>query len=121
LPQRQTTPSLIDCKAIVALDVRAKIEKLWQPEPSHGVLAAARSRIWWNLGSIGVKLLAMLLLIIFSGVPGRGFAEDALPQPLTRADCEAASGWSWSETANVCELSSQQAATVRPQPLTRAD
>ena len=47
--------------------------------------------------------------------------EDAMPQPLTRADCEAASGWSWSETANVCELSSQQAATARPQPLTRAD
>jgi hypothetical protein len=105
----------------VALDVRAKIEKLWQPEPSHGVLAAARSRIWWNLGSIGVKLLAMLLLIIFSGVPGRGFAVDAPPQPSTRADCEAASGWSWSETANVCELSSQEAATARPQPLTRAD
>ena len=68
-----------------------------------------------------MKLLAMLLLIIFSAIPGRGYAEDALPRPSTRADCEAASGWSWSETANVCGFSSQEAATARPQPLTRAD
>ena len=68
-----------------------------------------------------MKSLAALSLIIFCAVTGHAFAEDALPQPLTRADCEAASGWSWSETANVCELSSQQAVTVRPQPLTRAD
>ena len=68
-----------------------------------------------------MKSLAALFLIIISAVAGHAFAEDALPQPLTRADCEAASGWSWSETANVCELSPQQAATVRPQPLTRAD
>ena len=68
-----------------------------------------------------MKLLAMLLLMMFSAIPGRGYAEDALPQPSTRADCEAASGWSWSETANVCVLSSQEAATARPQPLTRAD
>ena len=105
----------------LALDMRAKIEKLWQPEPWHGVLPAARSRIRPNLGSIGVTLLAMLLLMMFSAIPGRAYAEDALPQPSTRADCEAASGWSWSETANVCELYSQEAATARPQPLTRAD
>jgi L,D-transpeptidase catalytic domain len=67
-----------------------------------------------------VKSLALFLIIV-SAVAGHASAEDAMPQPLTRADCEAASGWSWSETANVCELSSQQAATVRPQPLTRAD
>ena len=70
LPQRPTTLSLIDCEAIWPLDVRAKIEKLWQPEPSHGVLHAARSGIRPNLGSIGVKLLAMLLLVLFSAIPG---------------------------------------------------
>ena len=68
-----------------------------------------------------MKSLVVLLLIIFSAVAGKAFAEDAISQPLTRADCEAASGWSWNETANVCELSSQQAATARPQPLTRSD
>ena len=68
-----------------------------------------------------MKSLAALSLIIFCAVTGQAFAEDALPQPLTRADCEAASGWSWSETANVCELSPQQAVKARPQPLTRAD
>jgi L,D-transpeptidase catalytic domain len=68
-----------------------------------------------------VKSLAVLFLIIFCAVAGQALAEDAMPQPLTRADCEAASGWSWSETANVCELSSQQAQTAsKPQPLTRA-
>ena len=68
-----------------------------------------------------MRSLAALSLLIFSAVAGHAFAEDALPQPLTRADCEAASGWSWSETANVCELSPQQAVTARPEPLTRAD
>ena len=68
-----------------------------------------------------MKSLAALSLIIFCAVTGEAFVEDALPQPLTRADCEAASGWSWNETANVCELSPQQAVPVRPQPLTRAD
>jgi lipoprotein-anchoring transpeptidase ErfK/SrfK len=68
-----------------------------------------------------VKSLAVLLLIVGSAVAGQAFAEGAMPQPLARADCEAASGWSWNETANVCELSSQQAATATPQPLTRSD
>ncbi|MGH9548320.1 MAG: L,D-transpeptidase [Terriglobales bacterium] len=68
-----------------------------------------------------MKSLSALSLIILGAVTGHAFAEDALPQPLTRADCEAASGWSWSETANVCELSTQQAIPATPQPLTRAD
>jgi hypothetical protein len=68
-----------------------------------------------------VKSLAALSLIVFCAVTGQAFAEDALPQPLTRADCEAASGWSWSETANVCEFLTQQAVPATPQPLTRAD
>jgi lipoprotein-anchoring transpeptidase ErfK/SrfK len=67
-----------------------------------------------------VKSLAVLFLIIFGG--GQAFAENAVPRPLTRADCEAASGWSWNETANVCKISSQQAQTAsKPQPLTRSD
>jgi hypothetical protein len=68
-----------------------------------------------------MRSLGALSLIIFSAVAGHAFAEYALPQPLTRADCEAASGLSWSEKANVCELSPQQAATAKPQPLTRAN
>ena len=68
-----------------------------------------------------MKSLAVLFLIIFSAGAGQAFAEDAVPQPLTRADCEGASGWLWNETANVCELSSQPVATARPQPLTRSD
>ncbi len=69
-----------------------------------------------------MKSLAALFLIIVGAVAGQVFAEDAMPQPLTRADCETASGWSWSDIANVCELSSQQAQTApKPQPLTRAD
>jgi hypothetical protein len=72
-------------------------------------------------GRSHVKSLAVVLLIIGGAVAGQAFAEDTLPQPLTRADCAASSGWSWNETANVCELSSQQKAAARPQPLTRAD
>jgi L,D-transpeptidase-like protein len=68
-----------------------------------------------------VKSLLVLVLIIFGAVAGKAFAEEAISQPLTRADCEAASTWSWNETANVCELSSQQTAIATPQPLTRSD
>jgi hypothetical protein len=68
-----------------------------------------------------VKSLAVLFLIVGGAVAGQAFAEDALPQPLARADCGASSGWSWNETANVCETYSQQAAdSARAQPLTRA-
>ena len=67
-----------------------------------------------------MKSLAVLFLIICGA--GQALAENAVPQPLTRADCEAASGWSWNETANVCKISSQQAQTAsKPQPLTRSD
>jgi hypothetical protein len=68
-----------------------------------------------------VKSLAVLFLIIGSVVAGPAVAEDALPQPLTRADCGPSSGWSWNETANVCEAYSPQAAdAAKPQPLTKA-
>ena len=68
-----------------------------------------------------MKSLAALFLIIGSVVAGHAFAEDVLPQPLTRADCGPSSGWSWNETANVCEQYSQQADdAARSQPLTQA-
>ena len=68
-----------------------------------------------------MKSLALLLLIIGSAVAGQAFAEDALPQPLARADCAPSAGWSWNETANVCEAFSQQAEdAAKSQPLTRA-
>ena len=37
-----------------------------------------------------MKVLAVLFLVIFSAVAGQAFAEDALLQPLTRADCKTA-------------------------------
>ena len=68
-----------------------------------------------------MKSLAAFSFIIFCVVTGQAFAEDALPQPLTRADCEAASGWSWSEKTNVCEFSSQQAGTAQAAATHEAD
>jgi hypothetical protein len=47
---------------------------------------------------------------------GYAFAADEAPQPLTRADCDAA-GMTWNDGANVCGVESTAAA----QPLTRAD
>ncbi|MGH9808511.1 MAG: L,D-transpeptidase, partial [Terriglobia bacterium] len=68
-----------------------------------------------------MKSLAVLFLIIGGAVAGHAFAEDAVPQPLARADCAHSAGWSWNETANVCEAYSPQAAdAAKSQPLTRA-
>ena len=69
-----------------------------------------------------MKSLAVLFMIIGGAIAGQALAEDAAPQPLTRADCEAASGWTWNETANVCDADAKAMATaVKPQPLTKAD
>jgi len=73
-----------------------------------------------------VRSLVVLFMIIAGVVAGQALAEDAAPQPLTRADCQAASGWSWNETANVCAADSKtvQAAPdtgAKPQPLTKND
>ena len=54
-----------------------------------------------------MKSLAVLFLIVFGAVASQAFAQDTIPQPLTRADCEAASGWSWNETANVCDANAK--------------
>jgi lipoprotein-anchoring transpeptidase ErfK/SrfK len=68
-----------------------------------------------------VKPLIALFLSLGTLFATQVFAEDATPQPLTRADCEATSGWSWSETANVCERGSNDMAVLKSQPLTRGD
>ena len=73
-----------------------------------------------------MRSLVVLFMIIGGVVAGQALAEDAAPQPLTRADCQAASGWSWNETANVCEAGPKtvQAApdtAAKPQPLTKND
>jgi hypothetical protein len=48
---------------------------------------------------------------------GYAFAADEAPQPLTRADCDAA-GMTWNDGTNVCGSADTVAAA---QPLTRAD
>ena len=45
-----------------------------------------------------MKPLIALFLILGTALATQAFGEDATPQPLTRADCEAAPDRSWSET-----------------------
>ena len=61
----------------------------------------------------------VLVLALTFGVAcgGYAFAADEAPQPLTRADCDAA-GMTWNDGTNVCGSANTTAAT---QPLTRAD
>jgi hypothetical protein len=73
-----------------------------------------------------VRPLAALVLFVCAIVATAAFAEDASlqpsPQPLTRADCSVAAGWSWNESANVCQSSGElAAASPVGQPLTRSD
>jgi hypothetical protein len=68
-----------------------------------------------------VKPLIGLFLIVGIALATQAFGEDTMPQPLTRADCEAASDRFWSETANVCESGANGAAALKPQPLARSD
>jgi hypothetical protein len=66
-----------------------------------------------------VKSAVLAFLIIGNLVGTEAFAD---PHPLTRADCEAASGRKWNETSNVCDVDGKARATaVIPQPLTKAD
>jgi hypothetical protein len=66
-----------------------------------------------------VKRRAFGFLIIGTLFAPQAFAE---PRPLTRADCEAASGRIWNERANVCDVDPKAIATaVTSQPLTKAD
>ena len=65
-----------------------------------------------------MRRAALAFLIMGNLFATQAFAE---PQPLRRADCEAASGWIWNETANVCDVDAKAMATaVKPQPLTKA-
>jgi hypothetical protein len=58
--------------------------------------------------------MTLAFLILGNLIATEAFAE---PQPLTRADCEAASGWVWNETANVCDVNTKaMAKAVKPQP-----
>ena len=68
-----------------------------------------------------MRSLAVFFMIIVASA-GQAFAQGAGPQPLTRSDCEAAFGWKWNETTNVCDADAKAvAAAPKPQPLTRAD
>ena len=67
-----------------------------------------------------MKPLIALFLIIGSALATQAFGEDTMPQPLTRADCEAAPDRFWSETANVCESGAKGVAALKPQPLARS-
>ena len=60
-----------------------------------------------------MKSLTVLFLILVTLFTTQAFAEDATPQPLTRADCETAPGWSWSETANICEGGAKDVAALK--------
>lgn len=74
-----------------------------------------------------MKVVAPILLIICSLAATQAFAEDAVPQPLTRAGCDKA-GLVWNDNANVCDVAfgeteakpeADVTAVSRGQPLTR--
>ena len=68
-----------------------------------------------------MKPLIALFLIIGSVLATQAFGEDTVPQPLTRADCEAAPDRFWSESANVCESGAEGSPAFKAQPLARSD
>jgi lipoprotein-anchoring transpeptidase ErfK/SrfK len=77
-----------------------------------------------------MRLVALSVLLIGSLFANQVLAEDVIPQPLTRVDCDKA-GMAWDDNANVCGAPSRAAEPVEPQgaqpmdtvaqPLTRAD
>ena len=68
-------------------------------------------------GGIAMRSPVLVLALTFAvACGGYAFAADEAPQPLTRADCDAA-GMTWNDGANVCGVESMAAA----QPMTRAD
>jgi hypothetical protein len=64
-----------------------------------------------------LKRLALTFLLIGNLAANQALAEDVLPQPLTRAECDKA-GVAWDENANVCGVNPEE---VAAQPLTRFD
>ncbi|MGD9501016.1 MAG: L,D-transpeptidase [Methyloceanibacter sp.] len=78
-----------------------------------------------------MRLIALIILLAGNLLAAQVLAEDVVPQPLTRADCDKA-GMAWNDNANVCATEAQaaeatpeaqddQAADTAAQPLTRAD
>src|SRR4029453_7269791 len=79
-----------------------------------------------------MRLVSLSVLLIGSLFANQVLAEDVIPQPLTRLDCDKA-GMAWDDNANVCGARSLAAQPVpeaegaQPvtdtvaQPLTRAD
>src|SRR4029453_7771465 len=78
-----------------------------------------------------MRLVALSVLLIGSLFANQVLAEDVIPQPLTRLDCDKA-GMAWDDNANVCGAASFAAeAVLEPQgvqpldtaaqPLTRED
>jgi hypothetical protein len=68
-----------------------------------------------------VKPLIAFFLIAGTFLATQALAEAIMPQPLTRADCEAAPDRFWSESANVCESGAEGAPALKAQPLARSD
>src|SRR5262245_9699112 len=85
-----------------------------------------------SLGGIAMRSPVTVLALTFGvACGGYVFAADQAPQPLTRADCDAA-GMQWNDDTNVCggaEAAAAPDASASPaaeavaeaQPLTRAD
>lgn len=74
-----------------------------------------------------MRLLASVFFLISSLAVTQANAEDVVPQPLTRADCEG-SGLAWNDSANACNVTFEEAETTPAldvtgvgtgQPLTR--
>jgi hypothetical protein len=83
-----------------------------------------------SLGGIAMRSPVLALALTFGlACGGYAFAADEAPQPLTRADCDAA-GMTWNDGTNVCGSADTTAAApaagssgdmAAAQPLTRAD
>src|SRR5262245_40085070 len=67
-----------------------------------------------------MRLLALSVLLIGNLLANQVLAEDAIPQPLTRVDCDKA-GMAWHDNANVCGAAALAQTDTVAQPLTRAD
>jgi hypothetical protein len=78
-----------------------------------------------SLGGIAMRSPVLVVALAFAvACGGYAFAADEAPQPLTRADCDAA-GMTWNDGTNVCGSADMAADSsgdmAAAQPLTRAD
>ena len=58
-----------------------------------------------------MRLVALTVLLIGNLFAHQVLAEDVIPQPLTRVDCDKA-GMAWDDNANVCGAASRAAEPV---------